>query len=221
MRLALTLVVGYLVLVLIGLIPVNNDFQTCREPDGVTIYVVSNPVHADLILPMVTEEQDWRTEFPASDFASGRNDWSHISIGWGDRGFYLETPEWKDLKLSTTANALLWPSRTVMHVQGATKPTGAGARAVCISPRAYRELVEFISASFAAERGSRPTLGHAYNRWDAFYEARGRYHVFNTCNCWVGRALKTSGVRVPWFAPLPKTVLWYLPKSDNRSAQRS
>jgi hypothetical protein len=39
----------YLAILLVGLIPVNRDFV---EPEtGVTIYIVSNAIHADLILP--------------------------------------------------------------------------------------------------------------------------------------------------------------------------
>jgi uncharacterized protein (TIGR02117 family) len=53
--------------------------------------------------------------------------------------------------------------------------------------------------------------GAAYGSNDAFYEAHGAYHAFNTCNCWVGRGLKAAGVRTGWFTPLPKTVSLYLP----------
>jgi len=46
---------------------------------------------------------------------------------------------------------------------------------------------------------------------DVRCQARGSYHCLNTCNCWVGRALRSCGVRTGWFTPLPKTVFFYLP----------
>jgi hypothetical protein len=32
-----------------------------------------------------------------------------------------------------------------------------------------------------------------------------------TCNCWVGEAMRSAGIRTAWFTPLPKTVFLYLP----------
>ena len=38
----------------------------------------------------------------------------YVAIGWGDRGFYVDTPTWADLKLSTLCNALFVPSESVL-----------------------------------------------------------------------------------------------------------
>lgn len=205
-------VMAYVLLVIVGLIPVNNDFSELREQDGITIYVTSDDIHADVILPLVSEEFDWRDEFPANHFAGATDGFSYIAVGWGDRGFYLDTPEWKDLKLSTAVTAMLLPSESVMHVQLIVPRENELCRSVTISREAYRRLTQFILASFRTNAQSRKRIDAAFHQWDAFYEARGHYHIFNTCNCWVGEALKDCGVRVPWFAPMPKTVLWYLPE---------
>ena len=220
LKFVFAIVLTYCFIVLVGLIPVNNGFEEAGEDEGITIYITSNAVHADIIVPTTTELIDWRKEFPASDFKSNSNNYTHVAFGWGDRGFYLNTPEWKDLKTTTVAHALLWPSQTVMHVQWTRAEENERCRAVTISSEAYQKLIRYIQSSFRfpsetrlqANTGDTAKIDVSYNRWDAFYPAHGNYHVFNTCNCWVGGGLKETGVRVPWFSPLPKTVFWYLPE---------
>lgn len=206
----------YLLLAVIGLIPVNRDFV--QPEDGVTIFVESGPVHADLILPIETEVIDWRTHFSASDFQSDTSRSSHVAVGWGDRGFYLETPYWSDLRLSVAANAMLLPSRTVMHVRFTSAFKSSSRHPVTISQEQYERLVEFVLGSFKRQDGHVSRIeSYAYGRNDAFYEAVGSYHALNTCNCWVGNGLKRAGIKVPWFSPLPGAVSLYLADEASQS----
>ena len=111
--LVLALIGGYLLVVLVGLIPVNNEFDPSQGK--IRIRVVSSPVHADFMLPISNQVIDWRTVFPADCFPSDTSKATHLAVGWGDRGFFLETPTWADIKVSTTAKAMLWPSESCMH----------------------------------------------------------------------------------------------------------
>ena len=203
----------YLLIVLVGLIPVNNDFQP--DPDGVLIHVTSNAVHADVIVPVSNSIVDWRQEFPAGVFSGPISAATHVAFGWGDKGFFIETPTWNDLKVSTAANALLIPSESCMHVVFTHVDSyGQEKRSVWISHSQYEKLVEYIRASFAAdETGRRISIpDSAYGDRDAFFESLGRYHALNTCNSWVGRALAAAEVRVPMLTPMPKSPMLYLPK---------
>ncbi len=207
-------VLFYAGFVVVGLIPINNDFQPAK--DGVTIFVSSNPVHADVILPITTDVINWRTEFPTSCFQGDTSGATHVAIGWGDRGFFLKTPTWADLKLSTATNALLWPSDTCLHVtMKSNVQTKADVKSVSLTPKQYGQLVEFVRSSFALKDGAiRQIPSAAYNQNDAFFEAVGNYHCCNTCNSWVGNALDSANVRVGLTTPLPKTVFLYLPDAD-------
>ncbi|MEQ8790817.1 MAG: TIGR02117 family protein [Pirellulaceae bacterium] len=213
-RLILLAMLLYAAIVLVGLIPVNNDFEPTA--DGVEIHVISNAVHADLVMPIEAAGVDWRERFPAACFRGDTADATHVAIGWGDRGFFLETPTWADLKASTTANALLWPSDSCMHVR-LTKLNylAEDARSVRISPEQYGRLVEHIRSTFVqnGDGSFLPIAGAHYGQHDAFFAARGAYHGLNTCNSWAGRGLRSAGVRTGWLTPLPKTVYWYLPDS--------
>ena len=210
----LALILLYAGFVIIGLIPINNDFQPAE--DGITVFVSSNPVHADVILPLTTDVIDWRKDFPPSCFRGDTSAATHVAIGWGERGFFLKTPTWADLKLSTAANALLWPSDTCIHVtMKSNVRTNSNVRSVSLTSEQYGQLVTFIRSSLAEKEGLiRQIPSAAYNQNDAFFEAVGSYHCCNTCNSWVGNALDAADVRVGLATPLPKTVFLYLPDAD-------
>ena len=210
--LVLSCIIFYLFVALIGLIPVNNDFQP--TPDGIEIWLVSSAIHTDIVLPVRSETLDWRERFPAGSFAVDARRATHVAIGWGNKGFYINTPTWADLRFSTVVGALFWPSASCMHVSLCTaEGIPPNARSVKISPAQYQRLVEFINHGFRGQAdGSLILIPHAaYSENDAFFEAEGRYHCFNTCNCWTGRALQAAGLRTGWFTPLPGTLCLYLP----------
>lgn len=205
------ILLGYAVVVLIGLLPVNNDFVETEE--GIEIFVTSTSIHADLILPIQHTAKDWRRDFAPDSFQQDTSLATHVAIGWGDRGFYLETPTWAELKVSTAVNAMFLPSDCCLHVQMTRASYSFQARSVHISEEQYRRLIQFIEPTFLKDADGKCLLipGAGYGQSDAFYAARGNYHALNTCNSWVGRALVTAGVRAPWLAPMPKSPLMYLP----------
>ena len=61
----------YLLAALVGsLVPVNRGWS---EPDeGITIYLASNGIHADLILPAEAQGLDWRPLLPEQRFRRAR-----------------------------------------------------------------------------------------------------------------------------------------------------
>ncbi len=202
----------YLLIALIGLIPVNNKFTP--SPDGVEIFLTSSAIHSDIIVPIVTETIDWREHLPASCFSGDTRGATHAAIGWGDKGFYIGTPTWGDLKASTVINALLLPSDSCMHVTMMhVAQLGSEARPLRISVKQYEQLAAHIQSSFLLNASGKKILieGAAYGSDDAFFEAHGSYHCFNTCNCWTGAAMRSAGIRTGWFTPLPKTMFLYLP----------
>ena len=224
----LGLIAIYILIVLVGLVPVNNDFEP-TSPGGVEILVVSSAIHSDIIFPIKNEIMDWRSEFGPQDFNGDISRATHVAIGWGDRGFYLETPEWSDLKARTVFRALLWPSGTCMHVTVGNRPKDSGSvRSVMISDEQYATLVDYVRASFQRDEEKQvvPLPGFAYEAIgdkrhppNGFFAAVGRYHCLNTCNSWTGRALKKAGLRVPWLTPLPNTLYLYWEGTDAPDTQ--
>jgi uncharacterized protein (TIGR02117 family) len=203
----------YWLIIAFGLIPVNTDFT--EDPDGVAIFVVSNDVHAEIIVPVNHQSHSWQPFFDHCAFQHKLGEFELLGFGWGDREFFLQTPTWSDLKISTACNAAFLPSDCVMHVSGFenSKQVPDGARRVMISNEQYLRLIEFIESSFTLrENGACEIGGSGYHDNDCFFDGEGTYFALNTCNSWVGRGLKVAGVRVGWMTPLPKSVFLYLPR---------
>lgn len=185
--------------IILGLIPVNRDF---READpGVAIYVRGNGVHADIVVPSATSLHDWQDEFPHPGATTSA---PFISFSWGDRGFYLETPRWRDLRASIAFTALSGLGKAVMRVQFAGPPmTEHGDVVVQLSETQYRRLVAHIRYSFQRNSEGRllPVAVPLNPRGSFYFEAVGSYSLLHTCNDWTRNALTDAGVRMPAWSP--------------------
>lgn len=129
----------------LAIVPADADEVT----DGFKIYVKTNGVHTDLCLPVKHDLMDWTSYIPVTDFPQTKNQ-TYISIGWGDKGFFLDTPTWDDLSLSTAFNAAFLPSETAMHVQYLEyEPVvSTSVKKKLISFERYQKLIVFIQDSF-------------------------------------------------------------------------
>jgi uncharacterized protein (TIGR02117 family) len=197
----------YLLAALVGgLIPVNASW---REPDdGITIYLASNGIHVDLVLPANAQGLDWRPLVPKSDFASVPVDASWVAFGAGERRVYLETPTWSDLSPKTAIIALTGGER-VMHVEWVRDPTYS-ARAIRLTPEQYRRLWAGIRAGFALDADGKPIkIDHpGYGERDAFYHGVGKANAIHTCNQWVADRLRIAGVEAPLWSPFVQALVW-------------
>lgn len=197
----------YLFAALIGsLVPVNREWQ---EPEGgTTVYLRSNGVHVDIVMPALAHGLDWRPLFPASHFRNAPPKPRWFSFGAGERRVYLETPTWWDISPRTLWAALAGGER-VMHVDRLDAP-GPNLRAIRLRPQEYRRLWAAVRAQFDLEATGRPRrIAHpGYGPDDAFYRGRGKASALSTCNSWVAEQLRLAGVRTSLWPPLAEGLLW-------------
>ncbi|HZF86726.1 MAG TPA: TIGR02117 family protein [Burkholderiaceae bacterium] len=179
--------------------------------ERITAFVVSNGVHTDLVLPLQAGGIDWRRDFPPSQARAAPADAAWIGFGWGDREFYLNTPTWADLTLRRALGALVGTNPSLLHVSWlATAQLRPGSTwQLTLTPAQYARLAAHVRASLPQGRAV-PIPGAHYGADDAFYEATGRYHLFETCNTWTGRGLRAAGVPVSRWTPFDFNVTWSL-----------
>lgn len=198
---------------LFAFIPVNADFR--MPADGELVYLRSNGVHADLVLPTRSAVHDFGAEFPAVHTKALREPLAWIAFGWGDREFMIETPTWRDLRARTAANALLGRGSGAMHVEYIDVPERYRALPVRVSPAQYARLVELVREGFARDAHGQPQrIGQAaFGRTDAFYVATVDWSIRLTCNEWVRRILAGAGIRAPLWAPFERALFWQLERA--------
>ena len=67
---------------------------------------------------------------------------------------------------------------------------------ILINKAAYQQLINYITESLEKDEDGNVLRIETTVRdgtTDAFYEANGRYSIFNTCNSWANLGLKVSG----------------------------
>ncbi|CAN5371458.1 TIGR02117 family protein [soil metagenome] len=200
---------------LLGIIPANPNFTSAEK--GIEIYVGTNGVHTDLVFPIVNEHIDWRELIPLKDFPQVDTTYRYIAMGWGDKGFYIQTPTWQDLTFNIAFKALFLATPAAMHItylRNAPKYKDNYVE-IRIRDQEYIKLINFITPYFQSnEKGELLLIPEArYRINDNFYEAHGNYHLLNTSNNWTNSALKSAGIRAALWAPLDQVILHQLRKS--------
>ena len=87
-------------------------------------------------------------------------------------------------------------------------PPGFDYPRLTLTPGQYAALLAFI----AETRRGAAVSGAGFSDTDAFFEARGRFHLFRTCNTWITDALRAAGHPAGAWTPTPYSVrlsLWW------------
>ncbi len=207
--LSLILLLGGYILAGIGLgrMGVAAEKNTKEE---VTIYLLTNGVHTDLVLPVKTPLIDWSQHLKFENTKSKQTDYNYVAIGWGDKGFYLDTPTWAELKFSTAFKAATGLSTAAIHATYyRTMTEGEDCVKVNISNDQYKKLIDYIQKDFIKKENGELTLietDAVYGDSDAFYDATGSYSLFHTCNSWTNNALKAAGMKASVWTPFDKGI---------------
>jgi uncharacterized protein (TIGR02117 family) len=179
-----------------------------KEPGGgteVAIFILTNGVHTDIVVPTVDSLIDWRGQINPAHVRRPDPTAAYLAFGWGDKGFYLQTPTWADLRASVAFNAAFGLGGAAMHATYyRAMPESATCRRIWLSRPQYARLVAYLQASLQKDQHGNailiPTQAN-YGPTDAFYEATGSYSLFHTCNTWANNALKACGQKCCLWTP--------------------
>ena len=177
--------------------PAKNSFPA---EDGETrrpVYLVSHGWHTGIVVR--------RADLPTAVWPESEDfpDAEYLEVGWGDRDYYQtrEPDAWLTLK------AALWPTPSVLHIAGFSGPVASyfphsEVVELELSQRGFERLSGFVRDSFDRDGATRSVrLGPGLYGQSAFYPAREKFHLFNTCNVWTARVLRAAGLPVtPFYA---------------------
>lgn len=164
-----------------------------------SIFVVRRGWHTGIALPTRDwPNRDWTLldEFPEADY---------LEFGWGDRRFYQAEPStaWQ------TSRAALWPTSSVIHVIGLSRPLPENALAIdavelripidrlrALATAIEQEFEENAPTATGATLSTSPDPNH-------FYEGRRHFYFPRMCNWWTSSRLREAGCLVT-----PATVIF-------------
>lgn len=194
-------------------IQVNGNAE---QTDEISIYILTNGVHTDVVLPIKNDVKDWTKTVRYEDTNGKDSTANFVAFGWGDKGFYLETPTWADLKASTAIKAATGINESAMHVTFyKTMRTADDCRKISISKANYKNLVKYVAAGFETDADGNTihiVTDANYGETDAFYEGVGRYNLFFTCNTWANSALKSGKLKAAFWTPTDTGIFRHYPQ---------
>lgn len=199
--------IGKMILTVVGLIllyfiavfvlPLITISQEEVTSEDVEIHILTNGVHTDIVVPVRTPQMDWSKKISYDNAKDVDSTFGYLALGWGDKGFYLQTPTWAELKFSVAFNAAFGLSTSAIHATYyQSMEEGERCKKMTLSAEQYDRLIAYITDSFKTENNDDfihiDTDAH-YGTTDAFYEAHGKYNFFKTCNTWANNALAACG----------------------------
>jgi len=173
------------------------------EPKDKTLYIYYNSMHSDIILDLKTTKLNWQKYFP--EVIQGRSS-GYISFGWGDQETYLNTPEWKDIKISTAIKALFTNTPSLIHISYYTSigKNNPDIKELKITSKQLHTLESSLMHSF----GKKPHyISMGYGKNDAFYHSNMTYNLINTCNTWIGDRLREANITMSYWTPFSYNVI--------------
>lgn len=183
-----------------------------------TIYVTGDWVHTNFVVPIQSDEFDWRLHLPMTQVGKEqRHDYQYLVFGWGDRDFYLNTPTLADVRLPRIFQAFWGSKASVLHVQAwrsLPDPATTSIHCLKLTPTHYLQLMNFLDRSFQRDQqGNKIFVSDGHRPYSSFFAAKGRYSLFRTCNVWTAEGLRSAEVNTPVWAGLAPAVLHHLQRS--------
>lgn len=200
----------YFVGVLLGMLIQIEPNETTGDKN-IEIFLQASDIHTDIVLPVKNEIIYWEEIVSAGHSLSPPLEIRYISFGWGDLGFYKNTPQWEDLTPKTAFKALFLKSPAALHVEFLGElPPAEKTISIKVNSEQYRKLSDFILNSFKTnQKGEIRTIPDLhYNRQDAFFHSKGSLNLFKTCNTWTNNALKSAGLPACLWTPFTEGILY-------------
>lgn len=174
-------------------------------------YVVRQGLHTGFVLPASTVKTHLPGVFESFSGAP------YIEFGWGDMDYYQSDV----VTFGMTVKAVFWPTHSVVRAVAIPERPDLHfvdneIEVLCLDQEQYSLLVAFILQSFSRDsdgqviKTTQSADGHSQ-----FYKAEGVYHLWNTCNSWTARGLKSAGWKIsPAFKITPGSVMANLEKHN-------
>lgn len=171
------------------------------------IYIVRRGWHTGIFLK--SEDIKYLIPILSSYFSES----VYYEIGWGDSDYYQA----EKATISLALKAIFLSRGSILHIVGFNeKPEeyfkGSEFRKISVELTGYINLIKFIDLSFYRGRNEEiikiKDLGNSQ-----FYQAVGKYGIFNTCNKWIAKALSSAGFKInPFFKLTSSSIINYLDK---------
>lgn len=201
--------VSLYVLVFLVVSPFTCDEEPTSEPKTELVYISSNGIHTDIILPIRHPLKNWEETLQLSHFLAVDTFQTHLKFGWGDKQFFLRTKEWSDMEVGTVLKTVFGRGPGAMHLILCTPKDldKRQLRLIYLTKAQYQRLCSYIQSSFLfVNNHAQEIVNHPYGNYDCFFDSSLEYNMFFTCNTWTNNALHRAGQRTAYWTPFKEPI---------------
>ncbi|MCH1386535.1 MAG: DUF2459 domain-containing protein [Rhodobacteraceae bacterium] len=144
----------------------------------IDVHLVSGPIHYDVLLPATPQTRQTFAFLEQAGVPINLSGVEWILVGWGAKGFYIETKEFSDMKASTVAQAVIGDD-AVMHFAAVGNIDGIETERLRLTSAEYDTLVSQLLGSLQSYDAI-PNAG--YTTSDAFLR-QGTFQYFQNMQC--------------------------------------
>lgn len=181
--------ISYIIIALVlSWMTVNSNV---KEQQGEhTIFLTTNGVHLGIVIPINIADNALLEGVSIEAYDK------YLSFGWGDESFYLHTPTWGDLTFKNAFKAVFLRSSTLLHITR-FQIQQTDWQAIQITETSLEKLNIYILNTFKTDNNGQKIMlkDEGYGSFDNFFKAEGNYSLFKTCNTWVNKGFKHSGLK--------------------------
>jgi uncharacterized protein (TIGR02117 family) len=167
-------------------------------PPAHTIGLLQGPIHTDILFPLTPET---RARFAFAQTAGvplNHPDAEWLVFGWGSAAFYTTAGTYADITASAVLTAASGDTAVIRIDAMGPLPPLENLRFLQLSDAQFLALLKETTAALAVET----SLDHrGFTGTDAFFPAHGRFHLFRTCNVWLGETLRAAGIPFGFWTP--------------------
>ncbi len=187
--------------VLYIIISIVASYITVNKNDGLTekkhsIYLASDGIHLEIIIPKLDLDPTILNGLTYTE------EEQFFSFGWGDKTFYIKTSTWSDFTIINKYKAAFANTPALLHVIRYSTLKNNWVE-IKMNSSELRKINTYINNTFQLDPDNKKIIlpGLGYYKNDDFYEAKGNYNCFNTCNTWINTGLKQSDVKACLWTP--------------------
>lgn len=203
---------GYIALC-VGLPLISIEEKETLEKKNIEVYLIKSGPHMDFLVPVHHTLHNWELEFPYQNNKIVDTTFEWIAIGWGDKDFYLNTPTWGDLTVSTATNAAIGLGSGGIHATYYYDiPEEKPIIRLKMTPLQYQQFCKYVRGNLQMKNHKTIPLHSKVEGvtgdYDRYYDAKGSFSIMHTCNTWVNNGLKASGQRACYWTGLAEGIFY-------------
>jgi uncharacterized protein (TIGR02117 family) len=167
-------------------------------PPAQRIGLIQGPIHTDILFPLTPEIRAQFAFAEAAGVPLNHPNAEWLILGWGSAAFYTTAGTYADITTSAVLTAASGDNAVIRLDALGPLPPLDNLRFLDLSQAQFDALVTQTASAFV----SQTRLDHpGFTGTDAFFPAHGHFHLFRTCNVWLGETLRAAGIPFGLWTP--------------------